>query len=375
MGDFGRTVLNRPIMNTAIVASSYYVPDKRLDHADLVARYGEEILKKVEVSSGILERRIAGADQCASDLAVRAANDLLDHHQIDRSTIDLIIFATQTPDYLLPTTACLIQDRLGLPTTCAAFDLNLGCSQYVYSLAVAHSMIKAGLARRALVMTGDTVSRILHPMDRAVVPLFGDAGTATLMDECPDGEGLIRFKLGTDGKGAPFLIWPSSGLRKPRSDATAREIADKNGNIRSEDDMAMDGAAVFVFTLKTVPKLIEDLLIAENLTVDDVDLFVFHQASELIVESAAKKLKIPREKLHYKLHDVGNSGGSTVGIALTDAWIKGRLKPGMRVVLSAFGVGLSWAGALVRWPEQTLGPVCTVDFSGSPPAPFNQQQV
>jgi len=137
--------------------------------------------------------------------------------------------------------------------------------------------------------------------------------------------------------------------------------------------MVMDGAAVFVFTLKTVPKLIEDLLAEEKLTVNDVDLFIFHQASELIVESSAKKLKIPREKLHYKLHDVGNSGGSTVGIALTDAWLKGRVKPGMRVVLSAFGVGLSWAGVLIQWPEKTLGPVCTVDYTGSPPRPPNQQ--
>ncbi len=359
-------------MSTAITASSYYVPETRLSQAALAARYGEDVARKVAESAGIRERRIAAPDECASDLAVHAAEDLLSHHGVDRSTIDLLIFATQTPDYLLPTTACMIQDRLKLPTTCAAFDINLGCSQYVYSLAVAHSMIEAGLASRALVMTGDTVSRILHPQDRSVVPLFGDAGTATLLERCASGQGFRRFKLGTDGKGAPFLIWPASGLRRPRSPETARETTDKSGNTRRADDMAMDGAAIFVFTLKTVPKLIEDLLGAEKLTVADIDLFVFHQASELIIESSAKKLKIPREKLHYKLHDVGNSGGSTVGIALTDAWLKGRIKPGMRVVLSAFGVGLSWAGALIHWPENTLGPVCTVDYSGSPTRPPNQ---
>jgi 3-oxoacyl-[acyl-carrier-protein] synthase III len=362
-------------MSTAIIASSYYVPETRLTHAELATRYGEEMARKVAESAGIWERRIARPDECASDLAVRAAEDLLTHHHVDRSTIDLIIFATQTPDYLLPTTACMIQDRLKLPTSCAAFDINLGCSQYVYSLAVAHSMIEAGLANRALVMTGDTVSRILHPQDRSVVPLFGDAGTATLLERCAPGRGFLRFKLGTDGKGAPFLIWPASGLRKPPSAETARETIDKNGNTRRADDMAMDGAAIFVFTLKTVPKLIEDLLAAEELTVADVDLFIFHQASELIVESSAKKLKIPREKLHYKVHDVGNSGGSTVGIALTDAWLKGRIRPGMTIVLSAFGVGLSWAGAVLRWPEGSLGPVCTVDFSGSPETPLNQRNV
>lgn len=362
-------------MSTAIVASSYYVPEKRLTHAELVSRYGEDMTRKVAESAGIWERRVVEEGQCASDLAVRAAEDLLTQHQIDRSSIDLLIFATQTPDYLLPTTACLIQERLKLSNNCAAFDINLGCSQFVYALAVAHSMIEAGLAQRALVLTGDTVSRILHPQDRAVVPLFGDAGTATLVERCPEGQGFLRFKLGTDGKGAPFLIWPTSGMRKARTVESGTAKTDKNGNTRREDDMAMDGAAVFVFTLKTVPKLIEDLLAAEQLTVADIDLFIFHQASEMIVESSAKKLKIPREKLHYKLHDVGNSGGSTVGIALTDAWLEGRIKPGMRIVLSAFGVGLSWAGAIVRWPQHTFGPVCTVDFSESPECPPNQRNL
>jgi len=362
-------------MSSAIIASSYYVPETRLTQADLALRYGEEAVRKVAQSAGIVERRIAGPGICASDLAVRAAEDLLTHHQVDRGSIDLVIFATQTPDYLLPTTACLIQDRLGLSRNCGAFDINLGCSQYVYSMAVAHSMITAGLVKRALVLTGDTVSKILHPEDRAVVPLFGDAGTATLLEASPRGQGFLRFKMGTDGKGAQYLIWPTSGLRLPRTAESARPTTDKNGNTRRDDDMAMDGAAIFVFTLKTVPNLVEGLMAEEGLTTEQVDLFVFHQASELIVESSARKLKIPREKLHYKLHDIGNSGGSTVGITLTDAWLKGRIRPGMTIVLSAFGVGLSWAGAVIRWPEKALGPVCTVDFGGSPEAPPNQRRV
>ena len=359
-------------MSTAIVASSYYVPGQKLTQTELASRFGEDVTRKVAESSGIVERRVAGPDECASDLAWRAANDLFAAHDISRGSIDLLIFATQTPDYLLPTTACLLQERLGLPTSCAAFDINLGCSQYVYSLAVAHSMVEVGLARRALVLTGDTVSRILHPKDRAVVPLFGDAGTATLLEPTSPGQGFLKFKLGTDGKGAPFLVWPTSGMRQMRTQATAQEATDKNGNTRRADDMFMDGAAVFVFTLKAVSKLVEELLAEARLALDDIDLFIFHQGSEMIVESSARKLKIPREKLHYKLHDVGNSGGSTVGIALTDAWLKGRIKPGMKVLLSAFGVGFSWSGTIIQWPESTLGPVCTVDFSNSPPPPPNQ---
>lgn len=359
-------------MSTAIIASSYYVPERRLTHAELVARFGGEAMRKIAESSGILERRVAASDECASDLALRAARDLFGKFPAARENIDLLIFATQTPDYLLPTTACLLQEKLGLSSNCAAFDINLGCSQYVYSLAVAHSMIDAGLANRALVMTGDTVSRILNPQDRAVVPLFGDAGTATLVARASAGEGFLKFRLGTDGKGAPFLIWPVSGLRQPRTAETSRLATDKSGSARSAEDMFMDGAAVFVFTLKTVPRLVEQLVADAGLMLNQVDLFIFHQASEMIVESSAKKLGIPRGKLHYKLHDVGNSGGSTVGVALTDAWLKGRLKPGMTVVLSAFGVGLSWSGAVVRWPQSTLGPVCTVDYTGSPSPPQNQ---
>ncbi len=359
--------------SSAILATSYYLPENRLTHGQLVERFGAEAMQKVAESSGIFERRVAGPETCASDLAFRAAQDLLSAHAIDPASIDLLLMATQTPDYLLPTTACILQQRLGLPTTCAAFDINLGCSQYVYSLATAHSILVAGLAKRALVLTGETPTRLLHPQDRAVVPLFGDAGTATLLERVPQGQGFVQFELGTDGSGHEHLILPTSGLRHPRTPESAQETTDKNGCVRRGDDMYMDGAAIFMFTLKMVPKAVGNLLTKAGLTVDDVDLFIFHQASEMIIESSAKKLKIPREKLHYKLHDVGNSGGSTVAVALTDAWLAGRLRPGMRVVLSAFGVGLSWASALVVWPEHTLGPVCRVDFTGSPPRPANQQ--
>ncbi|MBI4659286.1 MAG: ketoacyl-ACP synthase III [Verrucomicrobia bacterium] len=358
--------------STAIVAASYYVPNQKLTHAELARRFGEEPVRKIAESSGICERRVAASDECASDLAFRAATDLLAAFAVDPRTIDLVIFATQTPDYLLPTTACLLQNRLNIPTTCGAFDINLGCSQYVYSLAVAHGLIRAGLVKRALVMTGDTVSRIIHPQDRRVVPLFGDGATAALLERVPDGEGFQEFAFGTDGSGFQHLVWPTSGLRVPRTSESGKEKADRSGSIRRDDDMFMDGAAVFVFTLKTIPRLVNQLLEKARLDLEEIDMFIFHQASEMIVESSARKLGIPREKLHYKLHDVGNSGGSTVGIALTDAWLKGRIKPGMKILMAAFGVGLSWAGTIIRWPDRTLGAVCKVDYSSSPLKPNSQ---
>lgn len=359
-------------IRSGITACAYYVPEERLTHEELVQRFGRDVMDRIAHSSGIWERRIVRNGQCASDLALKAAEALLDNHQVARESIDLLIFGTQTPDYLLPTTACILQDRLGLSTETAAFDINLGCSQYVYSLSVAHSMICAGLANRALVLTGDTVSRILHPQDRVNVPLFGDAGTATLVERVGEEEGFMEFVQGTDGSGYQYLIWPASGLRIPRSNKTAIEVKDKSGSVRREEDMFMDGTAIFLFTLKVVPRTVKMLLAKTGLDMDDVDLFIFHQASEYIIESSAKKLKIPREKLHYKLHDVGNSGGSTVAIALTDAWLSERIKPGMIVLLVAFGVGLSWSSTIIRWPKHTLGPVCMVDYHNSPPRPPNQ---
>lgn len=348
--------------SSAIVASSYCVPTTRLSDDELVSRFGEETMEKVRSNSGIHDRRVAGPEECASDLALQAAEELFAANpDVSRESIDLLVFATQTPDYLLPTTACILQDKLGLPKSTAAFDVNLGCSQYVYSVSVAHAMITSGLAKRALVLTGDTVSRILHPLDRMVVPLFGDAGTASLIEAAPEGQGFRAFEFGTDGSGHELLVWPTSGMRVPRSTETAEEHQDKYGNIRRRDDMFMDGTAIFVFTLKTVPQLVGRLLNKAGISIEEVDLFVFHQASRAIVEASAKKLNIPEHKLHYKLREFGNSGGSTVGIALTDAWLEGRLRPGMRVVLAAFGVGLSWAATLIEWPEQTRNPACSME--------------
>ena len=357
---------------TRIVASSYWVPEGRLTHEMLSERFGTETMDKIASSSGILERRISAEGECASDLAYRAASDLFESApNIPASSIDLVVFATQTPDYLLPTTACMLQDRLHIPKHAAALDINLGCSQYVYALAVAHSMIASGLRTRALVMTGDTVSKILHPQDRMVVPLFGDAATATVMEASTLG-GFEDFIFGSDGSGAKHLIWPTSGLRLRPDAESGTPTTDKYGNVRSQNEMYMDGTAIFVFTLKTIPEVVGNLLRKNSISIADVDLFIFHQASEAIILASAKKLGIPSEKLHFKLHDVGNSGGSTVGIALTDAVLAGKLKPGMKVVLAAFGVGLSWSSALITWPEEECQAVCTADFSASPAKPVAQ---
>ncbi len=339
-----------------ILASNFTLGSETLTFEALEERFGAEVMKKVLKSSGIRNRRVATADVCGSDLAFTAAEELLDHHDVDRSKIDLLVMCTQSPDYFLPTTACVLHERLGLAKHCGAFDINLGCSQYIYAMGVVSSMIQSGLASRALVLTGDTMSRCIHPKDRAVVPLMGDAGSATLVGPVGPAEGFLGFELGTDGTGHKYLMIPAGGFRTPQTSQTSIAEADKEGNLRAPENLYMNGAAIFHFGISVVPVAIEKLLSKMNLSIEDVDFFLFHQANKFLLEYLFKKLKIPAHKRHLYLEEVGNTSGSTIPLVMTDAWRQRKLKPGALVLSIAFGVGLSWAASLMRWPESPLGP-------------------
>ena len=322
-----------------------------LTNEELERRFGVETMQKVLTSVGIRNRRVAAPGVCGSDMAYEAANRMLERHGVDRGSIDLLIFATQSPDHWLPTTACILHDRLQLRKGCAAFDINLGCSQYVYALSVAHSMIVSGCASRALVLTGDTMTRTIHPKDRALVPLMGDAGSATLIGEVRDGQGFLGFELGTDGSGHKYLMIPAGGSRMPASPDTAIEVLDAEGSVRSLDNFYMNGVAIFHFAISTVPKAIESLLRKLSLTMGDIDLFLFHQANKFMLEHLMRKLKIPAEKTHFYIEDVGNTSGSTMPLLIADAARAGKVKPGAKVLAIGFGVGLSWAATVIRWPD------------------------
>ena len=343
--------------NTGILAVDYTLGQDTLSYQELEARFGADAMKKVLTGAGIRNRRVAPAGVCGSDLALDSARRLIEKHGIDPAAIDLLIFCTQSPDYLLPTTACLLHEKLGLKKQCAAFDINLGCSQYVYGLSVANGMIVSGAASLALLLTGDTMARTVHPMDRSVAPLMGDAGSATLLGPVSGGAGFLGFELGTDGSGAAHLMLPSSGFRNPVGAATDVESTDAEGNIRSPRNLYMNGAAIFHFAISTVPKTIQSLLTRLGLTIEQVDLFLFHQANQYMLDYLVKKMKIPAEKTHFFLEDVGNTSGSTVPVVLTEAWRAGKVKPGALVVLMGFGVGLSWAATAIRWPEAPLAAV------------------
>jgi 3-oxoacyl-[acyl-carrier-protein] synthase-3 len=215
-------------------------------------------------------------------------------------------------------------------------------------------MLVSGCASRALVLTGDTMTRTIHPKDRALVPLMGDAGSATLIGEVENGKGFLGFELGTDGSGYKYLMIPAGGSRMPASPATAIEVKDAEGSVRTEENFYMNGGAVFYFAISTVPKVIESLLFKLSLSMGDIDLFLFHQANKFMLDHLVKKLKIPSEKTHFYIEEVGNTSGSTLPLLIADAARAGKVTPGANVLAIGFGVGLSWAATVIRWPEDTL---------------------
>jgi 3-oxoacyl-[acyl-carrier-protein] synthase III len=338
----------------SLLAVEVALGTEQVSYEDLENRFGVEAMKKVFSGSGIRNRRVAKAGVTGSDFAYEAATKLFEKHGIDRTSIDLVIHCTQSPDYWLPTTACLLQERLGLPK-CAAFDINLGCSQYIYGLSVAHSMIRAGLANRALLLTGDTMTHKVNPRDRALVPLMGDAGSASLIGLADEGEGFVDFELGTDGAGGKYLMIPAGGARQPQSAETSVEKTDTEGNTRSLDNLYMNGAAIFHFAISTVPKAVDALMRKTGVSLDQIDLVLFHQANRYMLDYLVKKLKIPADKTHFYVEETGNTSGSTMPLVLNDALAQGKVRPGATVLMIVFGVGLSWAATLMRWPKDAAG--------------------
>lgn len=338
-------------MNPSIQAIEFELPTGVLTNQDLAAEFSGWTAEQIQSKTGIEQRRIAVPGEMASDLAFRAADRLLGRGVIPRDDVDALLYCTQSPDYFLPTTACLLQDRLGLPTTVAALDFNLGCSGYVYGLGLATGLIRSGQARNLLLITADTYSRFLHPADRSTRTIFGDAAAATLLRVGADEDGLPGpFVYGTDGRGAPNLIVPAGGLRQPRAEGDGM-VTDKNGNPRSENHLFMNGPEIFNFTLRVVPSTVETLLAKSGLRLDQVDLFVFHQANRFMLEHLRKRLNIPSEKFVISMQDCGNTVSSSIPIALATAARVGQLVRGMKVMLLGFGVGYSWGGTIIRWTQ------------------------
>lgn len=330
-------------MKTYIKAISYYLPDTVLTNDDLVKEFPEWTVEKVAGKVGINQRHIAGENETAADMATFAAEKLFKEHNIDRTCIDFVLLCTQSPDYYLPTSACIIQNKLGLSTQCGALDFNLGCSGYVYGLSLAKGLLVAGIAQNILLLTSETYTKHIHARDKGNRTIFGDAASATLIST--DGFATIeQFSLGTDGKGAENLIIKKGGLRQPNALNDLK--TDESGNLTSSDYLFMNGGEIFNFTSEAVPILVDHVLSKNKLQKNDINLFVFHQANKYMMNYLRKLIEIEQDKFYFFLENVGNTVSSTIPIALYEAQKEGKLNG--NILLAGFGVGYSWGGVILN---------------------------
>jgi 3-oxoacyl-[acyl-carrier-protein] synthase III len=325
-------------MKVKIDSNIYYLPEKKENNESLKLDNPDWDMLKISDKTGVFTRSIASIHQTAVDLAFEAGSRLLKDSSCKKG-IDLVVLVTQSPDYVLPTSACILQDRLGLSKKCMAFDINLGCSGFIYALSVVGSLIESGVAKKGLILCSDTYTKYIDKSDRTCRPIFSDGASATLLT-ASDSNNIGPFVFGTDGGGYDKLIVRKGGAREPHMSSNS-----------SHGTLDMRGADVFLFTLSSVPICINELLDKSKLDIEDIDLFVFHQASQLVLENLIRSMSLNEDKVFINLKDVGNTVSASIPIALKDAETKGRLKNGDTVMLVGFGVGLSWGATLVTWTE------------------------
>jgi 3-oxoacyl-[acyl-carrier-protein] synthase-3 len=318
-----------------------HLPERRETNAQLKAEFPNWDMDLIFTKTGIAARHIAAPGECASDLAAQAATRLFHENDIDPHSIDFVLLCTQTPDYPLPTTACLLQSRLGLKTSVGALDFNLGCSGFVYGLSLADGLIRSGAARRVLLLTAETYSKYIHPTDRSLRTIFGDGAAATLIDAAEE-QTLWAFQFGTDGTGADTLLVSKGGARSPEQAIQPRHRQ------RWESSLYMDGPSLINFTVAAVPQLVNNVLNAAHLKDVDVDLYLFHQATLKMLDQLRERMQVSEERLPMAIADCGNTVSSTLPILIDKLRKEGRLKPGTRSMLVGFGVGWSWAGCMWR---------------------------
>jgi 3-oxoacyl-[acyl-carrier-protein] synthase III len=335
--------------NVGISGLAAAVPINTIDNYQYTQYFDEASVKEVVDKIGIKERRFAPDGMCASDLCFAAAEKLIGDMQIDRQEIDLLIFISQTPDYRMPASSVVLQNRLGLAKSTAAFDINLGCSAFVYGLSVAFALMQTGGFRKALLLDGETRSRVYHPKDRKTAFLFGDGGVAAIIESGVK-YGPSYFSLNSDGSKESLIKMDAGGYRNPSTPETlAEKVVDEQGNIRTDEHGYMNGADVFNFVLLEIPGNIKATLHYAGRTMEDIDYFLFHQANSYMNGYLAKKLKLPTGKVPSCIEKFGNT--SSVSIPLTMATqMKESLPNAQTLLLSGFGVGMSWATCVLNSP-------------------------
>lgn len=324
-------------MKAYITKIAYVLPEK----------VSENPKNRLTKKTGILSRHICSDDEIASDLAMRAAEKLFGEG-VDKTDVDYLLLCTQSPDYYLPTTACILQDKLGLSNECGAVDINLGCSGYIYGLSIAKGLIESGQCKKVLFLTAETYSKYINEKDNTVLPLFGDAGTATIIEAVDtEDNGLEGFVLGTNGAGYQNLIVPVGGMRQRMQDAELTEQTDEYGNYRTNRDLYMHGSAISDFALDVVPKTVDKILAKTGMMKNEVDYFVFHQANKFMLQFLQMKCDLLDYPYWNDVKEYGNTVSSSIPIALVDMMNANQDKNINKVMSIGFGVGLSWGGCII----------------------------
>ncbi|MEZ7885590.1 MAG: ketoacyl-ACP synthase III [Bacteroidales bacterium] len=326
------------ISNLNIASIASYLPNEVLELNTLSSLYGEKEVKRIISATGVERVYIANENETSSDMCFHAAENLIEEGNICRNSIDGLVFVSQTPDYILPATSIILQDRLGLKQDTVCIDIHYGCSGYIYGVLQAALWINSGLCKTVLVLAGDTTSRMINNQDKSLRMVFGDSGTATLITQGVDN---IGFNIMSDGSGYDKLIIPAGGFRKPQSNQTSQIKYDVDGNGRTENDLFMDGAAIFNFAISNVHNNINELIEFMSWDKQDVNKYILHQANNFMVDYVRKKLKVEKELVPIDVKDFGNTGPSTIPLLLSHLYYKE--KPNLeKTILSGFGVGLSW---------------------------------
>ena len=325
---------------------SYYLPKRVVTNEELVKEFPEWSVDKVAAKVGVNSRHLAAADETAGDMAEKAARKLFEEYNVNPKDIDFLLLCTQSPDHFLPSTACILQNRLDIPTSSGAFDYNLGCSGCVYGMAMAKSFVDSGLAKNVLLLTAETYQKYLHPSDKSNRSIFGDGAAACLISS----EGVAEIGecvLGTDGSGAEHLIVKTGAARCKQPTGVVTEDAD--GHQCFDDYLYMNGSAIFNFTLDAVPAMMKEILAKNNMEKDEVDYYVFHQANKFMLNTIRKVCVLPKDKFFVNLEETGNTVSSTVMIGLKQCLDAGTIHEGMKVMVTGFGVGLSWGGTILEF--------------------------
>ncbi|MCQ2059531.1 MAG: ketoacyl-ACP synthase III [Bacteroidaceae bacterium] len=342
-----------------ISAMAGAVPSHVIENLKYTEFFPQDQVNEVVEKVGVYERRFADAATCSSDLCFAAAQKLFADNDVDRSEIDLLVFISQTQDYRMPATACTLQHRLGLSNSCVAFDINLGCSAFIYGMSVVYSMMQSSGLRKALILDGETRSKVYGPRDRRSAFIFGDGGVAALVER-NEKFGETTFSLNSDGSRADLIMIKAGGYRHPSTPETLKErVVDEYGNMRSEEQGYMKGGDVFNFVIREIPRDLKKTLAESGKTVEDLDYIVFHQANNFINSYLAKKMKLDLEKIPHTIEKFGNTSSVSVPLTIVSE-LRGKMEGQKTLMLSAFGVGMTWASAIASFVDTKISEIVEV---------------